>query len=113
MRSGDELEELADSFNAMAARLDRQFQALSTAAEIDRAVLAATDADEIVGTLLCRMRDIYRCDVVGVTLMAPDGAKSLPSVALDYAGDIRHDARVELHAGDVQDLLEGPEVRLL
>jgi diguanylate cyclase (GGDEF)-like protein len=113
VRSGDELEELADSFNAMAARLDRQFQALSTAAEIDRAVLAATDADEIVGTLLCRMRDIYRCDVVGVTLMAPDGAKSLPSVALDYAGDIRHDARVELHAGDVQDLLEGPEVRLL
>jgi diguanylate cyclase (GGDEF)-like protein len=113
VRSGDELEELADSFNAMAARLDRQFQALSTAAEIDRAVLAATDADEIVGTLLCRMRDIYRCDVVGVTLMAPDGAKSLPSVAVDYAGDIRHDARVELHAADVQDLLEGSEVRLL
>jgi diguanylate cyclase (GGDEF)-like protein len=113
VRSGDELEELAESFNAMAARLDRQFQALSTAAEIDRAVLAATDADEIVGTLLCRMRDIYRCDVVGVTLMAPDGAKSLRSVAVDYAGDIRHDARVELHAADVQDLLEGAEVRLL
>jgi diguanylate cyclase (GGDEF)-like protein len=113
VRSGDELEELADSFNAMAARLDRQFQALSTAAEIDRAVLAATDADEIVGTLLCRMRDIYRCDVVGVTLMAPDGAKSLRSVAVDYAADRRHDARVELHAADVQDLLEGAEVRLL
>jgi diguanylate cyclase (GGDEF)-like protein len=113
VRSGDELEELAESFNAMAARLDHQFQALSTAAEIDRAVLAATDADEIVGTLLCRMRDIYRCDVVGVTLMAPDGAKSLPSVAVDYAGDIRHDARVDLHAADVQGLLEGPEVRLL
>jgi diguanylate cyclase (GGDEF)-like protein len=113
VRSGDELEELADSFNAMASRLDRQFQALSAAAEIDRAVLAATDSDEIVGTLLCRMPDIYPCDVVGVTLLAPDGAKSLPAVAVDYAGNVRHDARVDLHAEDVQELLEGPEVRLV
>jgi diguanylate cyclase (GGDEF)-like protein len=113
VRSGDELEELAESFNAMAGRLDRQFQALSTAAEIDRAVLAATDADEIVGTLLCRMPDIYPCDIVGVILMAPDGAKSLPAVTIDYAANIRHDARIDLHAEDVQDLLEGAEVRLV
>jgi diguanylate cyclase (GGDEF)-like protein len=113
VRSGDELEELAESFNAMAGRLDRQFHALSTAAEIDRAVLAATDADEIVGTLLCRMPDIYPCDIVGVTLMAPDGAKSLPAVTIDYAANVRHDARVDLHAEDVQDLLAGAEVRLV
>jgi diguanylate cyclase (GGDEF)-like protein len=113
VRSGDELEELAESFNSMAGRLDRQFQALSTAAEIDRAVLAATDADEIVGTLLCRMPDIYPCDIVGVILMAPDGAKSLPAVTIDYAANIRHDARIDLHAEDVQDLLEGAEVRLV
>jgi diguanylate cyclase (GGDEF)-like protein len=113
VRSGDELEELAESFNAMAGRLDRQFQALSTAAEIDRAVLAATDTDEIVGTLLCRMPDIYPCDVVGVTLMAADGAKSLPAVTVDYGGNVRHDSRVDLHAEDIQDLLEGPEVRLV
>jgi diguanylate cyclase (GGDEF)-like protein len=113
VRSGDELEELAESFNAMAGRLDRQFQALSTAAEIDRAVLAATDADEIVGTLLCRVPDIYPCDLVGVILMAPDGAKSLPAVTIDYAANTRHDARIELHAEDVQDLLEGAEVRLV
>jgi diguanylate cyclase (GGDEF)-like protein len=113
VRSGDELEELAESFNAMAGRLDRQFQALSTAAEIDRAVLAATDTEEIVGTLLCRMPDIYPCDIVGVILMAPDGAKSLPAVTIDYAANIRHDARIDLHAEDVQDLLEGAEVRLV
>ncbi len=113
VRSGDELEELAESFNAMAGRLDRQFHALSTAAEIDRAVLAATDADEIVGTLLCRMPDIYPCDLVGVVLMAADGAKSLPAVTIDYAANVRHDARVDLHAEDVQDLLEGAEVRLV
>ena len=38
-RAGDEFEELATSFNAMAVQLGRQFQALSTAAELDRAVL--------------------------------------------------------------------------
>ncbi|HYC33309.1 MAG TPA: HAMP domain-containing protein, partial [Gemmatimonadales bacterium] len=44
IRSNDEFEELGSSFNAMAAQIDRQFQALATAAEIDRAVLSATDA---------------------------------------------------------------------
>ena len=62
----------------MAAQLDRQFQALATAAEIDRAVLSATSAGEIVGTLLERLPDVYPCTAVSVTLMTPDGAKSCP-----------------------------------
>ena len=84
IRSRDEFEELGASFNAMATQLDRQFQALATAAEIDRAVLSATSASEIVATLLARLRDVYPCGVVSVTLMAPDGAKSLPSLVHDY-----------------------------
>ena len=62
IRSRDEFEELGASFNAMAAQLDRQFQALATAAEIDRAVLSATSAGEIVGTLLeSRITPETRC----------------------------------------------------
>ncbi|HJR16239.1 MAG TPA: HAMP domain-containing protein, partial [Gemmatimonadales bacterium] len=41
--SRDEFEQLAASFNTMATQLGRQFNALATAAEIDRAVLSATD----------------------------------------------------------------------
>ena len=63
IRSRDEFEELGASFNAMAGQLDRQFQALATAAEIDRAVLSATDASDIVSTLLARIRDVYPCSI--------------------------------------------------
>jgi diguanylate cyclase (GGDEF)-like protein len=109
IRSRDEFEELGASFNAMAGQLDRQFQALATAAEIDRAVLSATDASDIVSTLLARIRDVYPCSLVSVTLVAPDGAKSLPSVVHDYGDGARRQIRVDLRSGDVQDLLEGPE----
>ena len=52
VNSGDEFEQLAASFNTMATQLGRQFNALATAAEIDRAVLSATDATAIVDTIL-------------------------------------------------------------
>ena len=109
IKSRDEFEELGASFNAMAGQLDRQFQALATAAEIDRAVLSATSASEIVATLLARLRDVYPCDAVCVTLMAPDGARSLPSLVYDYADGSRIHLRVDLHADHVQDLLDGPD----
>ena len=109
IRSGDEFEELGASFNAMAAQIDRQFQALATAAEIDRAVLSATDASRIVDTLVLRIRDVHPCDLVSVTLAVPDGTKSLPSVVHDYRDARRAEARVDLRSGDVQDLLDGPE----
>ncbi len=54
--SRDEFEQLAASFNTMATQLGRQFNALATAAEIDRAVLSATDATTIVDTILARVR---------------------------------------------------------
>ena len=111
--SGDEFEELATSFNAMAVQLGRQFQALSTAAELDRAVLSATDVSSIVDTLLARTRDVFPCHMVGVTLGSPDGGKSLMGVVYDYCDDARHTARVELRSEDVQDLLDGPDLVLL
>jgi diguanylate cyclase (GGDEF)-like protein len=108
--SRDEFEELASSFNAMAVQLGRQFQALSTAAELDRAVLSATDVASIVDTLLARTRDVFPCHVVGVTLVAPDGGKSLSGVLYDYCDEMRHTTRVELRSEDVQDLLVGPDL---
>ena len=43
-----------------------------------------------------------------VTLVAPDGGKSLSGVVYDYCDEQRHSARVELRSEDVQDLLDGP-----
>ena len=66
------------------------FRRSATAAEIDRAVLSATDAASIVDTLLARTRDVFPCHLVGVTLVTPDGGKSLNGVMYDYCDDARH-----------------------
>jgi putative nucleotidyltransferase with HDIG domain len=67
--SGDEFEDLAKSFNVMAGQLGRQFHALSTVAEIDQAILGTLETRKIVDTLLTRLRDVFRCDAVAVTLL--------------------------------------------
>jgi putative nucleotidyltransferase with HDIG domain len=67
--SGDEFEDLAKSYNSMAGQLGRQFHALRTIAEIDQAILGTLDTGKIVDTLLTRMRDVFRCDAVAVTLL--------------------------------------------
>jgi len=72
VRSGDEFEELADSFNAMAGQLGKQFHALSTVAEIDRVILSALDTRQIVNAVLARMPDIHPCHVVSLTLFDSD-----------------------------------------
>ena len=108
--SRDEFEQLASSFNTMATQLGRQFNALATAAEIDRAVLSATDSTAIVDTVLGRIRDVFPCSVVSVTLGIPDGAKAVTSVIQDYEKGGRHVERVGLRQSDVQALLTGPEV---
>ena len=56
--SGDEFEELAASFNAMANRLGKQFRTLSVMNEIDRAILSALDTRDVADTLLNHVRDI-------------------------------------------------------
>jgi putative nucleotidyltransferase with HDIG domain len=67
--SGDEFEDLAASFNSMASRLDRQFNAMITIDEIVTAILSTLDTEKIVETVLTHMRDVCPCDSVSVTLL--------------------------------------------
>jgi signal transduction histidine kinase/ActR/RegA family two-component response regulator/HAMP domain-containing protein len=67
----DEFDELADSFNRMATRLERQFHTLATISEIDRAILSTLEADSIARALLARIRDLFPADTVRVTLLNP------------------------------------------
>ena len=71
VRSRDEFQDLAASFNAMAKRLDRQFTTLATISEIDRAVLAALDTSTILDTVLIRLPEVFPCDHVSMTLLDP------------------------------------------
>lgn len=75
IKSGDEFEELAGSFNTMASRLEKQFNTLITLNEIDRAILSSLETEKIVEVMLTCMHDITPCDHVSVTLL--DSGKKL------------------------------------
>ncbi len=68
IQSEDEFEELADSFNIMATQLGRQFNALLTIAEIDRAVLSSLDKEVILETVLSRTCDVVHAEAMAVAL---------------------------------------------
>lgn len=108
--SRDEFSELAQSFNTMAAQLARQFKALSTAAEIDRTVLAATDASTIVDAVLARLADVYPCAAASLTLLPPDRASTAVSWVQRYEdGGARACVRVEVSPEELQQLAQAPE----
>jgi putative nucleotidyltransferase with HDIG domain len=52
VKSGDEFEELASSFNSMTLQLEGQFQALTTINDIDQAILQSLDREGIIEGVL-------------------------------------------------------------
>jgi predicted signal transduction protein with EAL and GGDEF domain/HAMP domain-containing protein len=108
--SGDELEELAGAFNAMTGQLGRQFHALNTAAEIDRAVLSSVDTTAIVKTVLDRLPEICPCDCLSVTLIDSAGGTSATNWIDRRNGAAgRSTARVGVSVGELQQARQHPE----
>ena len=75
--SDDEFEDLAGSFNSMAARLGRQFSTLTAMSDIDRAALSHSDRQEMIRTILDRMDQALACSGAAILLReGQDGAGS-------------------------------------
>lgn len=69
VNSGDEFEDVAETFNDMSATLGRQFKALKMMSAIDRAVLSSRDARTIVESLLTQIPNIVPCQGVYIALL--------------------------------------------
>ena len=85
--SGDEFEDLAKSFNVMAARLGQQFNALKTLNKIDSAILSTLETEEIVRTVLSQMRTLIRCTGVSVHLFDFDDPRKARTYLEGIDGD--------------------------
>ena len=109
--SGDEFEELAASFNDMARDLGRQFNALTTMAEIDRAVLSSLDKEKIVDTVITRMHEFFKYEFVGVILLNSRGKKqSQFSIESVKGNGIKKRDDIEIAVEDVEDFIDGREI---
>jgi len=112
--SDDEFEELGESFNDMARQLGRQFNALTTMAEIDRAILSYLDTEKIVDTVITRMHEFLKYDFVSVTLLDSKGKNR----ARTYVGSGKNDVvnrvdHVEVTAEEMEKLIGSQEIVLI
>ncbi len=106
----DEFGELADSFNAMAARLGKQFHALTTLSEIDRVILSTLDVDRVLTMILDRFHEVVDADYICVTIVAPDSANTARSHVRDYhSRSAPLTARTELQREEIEELIRGQD----
>lgn len=111
--SGDEFENLAESFNTMAEQLGKQFKALSAIFELDRAVLSSLDTEKIIDTVLINMTEVFECDCIGVTLLDPDretkGGMSIGGIHAEKGKTVE---AIEFTLEDVQKHHDNPKAFL-
>ena len=83
--SGDEFEELGDSFNAMAASLGLQFRALAARGELDRAVLSSLDPETVIRAVLARGPQVVPCTGMAVVTVAEQRTVAVARIAIGDA----------------------------
>jgi putative nucleotidyltransferase with HDIG domain len=110
--SNDEFEEVAESFNSMASQLGKQFKALATMGDIDRAILSVLDTKKIVNTLVSRVREVFPCKSTSITVIDTGS----PETAQTYIGDDQSEQeklveKVKITAEEMQMLRENPETQ--
>lgn len=107
IHSHDEFETLASSFNEMTRRLGNQFDILATMAEIDRHILSALNADDIVETALTRLPDVLGCELIVIAKVNLDTFQ-LYDIRIRHAGQNseKRETSLPVSQADISYLLE-------
>ncbi len=72
--SGDEFQDLAESFNAMTGRIDSQFAHLATLASIERGILSSLELEQIVGKTIRILERTYPGSHTSIRLVSQQDA---------------------------------------
>ncbi len=101
--SGDEFTDLADSFNEMTHKLDRQFRMLHALRTIDQAVLESPSFDEIASTSLVQATQLTGC-LVGCLIVKEDPTGSDRALGFVHLAEQESPRRIsDLQLGDRDD----------
>jgi HAMP domain-containing protein len=77
VRSGDEFEELAISFNTMSEQIGRHFVTLNEMTRMITAIFTSLDKKRIIETVLFNINNVVLCDAVCLTVMEAEANKGL------------------------------------
>jgi HD-GYP domain-containing protein (c-di-GMP phosphodiesterase class II)/HAMP domain-containing protein len=112
--SHDEFEEVAESFNTMAGQLGKQFKALEAMGEIDRDILSVLDTEKIVNTVVTRIRDVFPCKSMSITVIDPQSPDKIQTyIGDDQNGGKKHVEKVKISSEEIQTLKDNPETLLI
>ena len=75
IRSGDEFQTLAESFNQMSERIDDQIATLELMSSIDRLILSAVDVDHVVRTLMNYLHNFAATDHIAILTLTGEDRK--------------------------------------
>ena len=114
VKSKDEFGQLADSFNSMTGRIDKQMTSLKVLNEIDLAILSSWDIEQIVDALCRRIGDLIPCDLVGVCLLENLGSFPLLMNIYSPESDSRRQTeKIDATAEQLQDLANQGQISVL
>ena len=105
VNSKDEFGELAESFNSMTSRIEKQLSSLKVVNEIDRAILSSWDIEQIVDVLSRRIGELIRHDFVGVSLFETSSSGPAQMYIYGRGTDFQRQTRIiEVTAKELLDL---------
>lgn len=112
--SRDEFEEVAESFNAMARQLGRQFKTLTTMVEIDRAILSVLDTEKIVNTVLTRMGEVFPSKSVSMAVIDSNPGDTAQTYIREGKSDkVKPIEKVQINPEELQMLRKNPETLMI
>ena len=107
VNSNDEFKELAASFNSMSEHLNKQFKALATRSDIDKAILSSLEKERMIATVITNIRKLFSCDSVGFILIEMENNKT-HYYSLDQTGSVTHKGSLDSNSKDIEKLNNHP-----